>query len=114
MDEATAPPDPAAKAAVADRFLAARIPAEQWESEATSALVEQVAADPTFVRVDVLAERCGLTPRALQRRFADHVGLGPEATIRRYRRYEAAGRARVGDVHWANWPPNSATAIRPI
>ena len=44
----------------------------------------------------------GATARQFQRRFADHVGLGPKAVIRRYRLYEAAERARGGQtVDWA-------------
>ena len=38
----------------------------------------------------------------MQRRFADHVGIGPKAVIRRYRLYEAAEQARGGGrVDWA-------------
>ncbi|WP_322779025.1 AraC family transcriptional regulator [Frankia sp. Cas4] len=100
--EVTAAADPVGMAAAADRFLDSQMPSQVWESEATSALVEKVAADPTFVRVDALAALCALTPRQLQRRFADHVGIGPKATIRRYRFYEAAERARGADVDWAD------------
>ncbi|MEE2053663.1 DUF6597 domain-containing transcriptional factor [Nocardiopsis tropica] len=79
-----------------DRILAGRLPAARHPAEDTRDLVERVAADPAVVGVSALAEREGLGVRLLQRRFADHVGLGPKAVIRRYRLYEAAERARRG------------------
>ena len=48
------------------------------------------------VRATALAANEGVGVRLLQRRFADHVGLGPKTVIRRYRLYEAAERARRG------------------
>jgi AraC-like DNA-binding protein len=100
--EVAAAPDGAAMAAAADRFLVARLPAGVQASEATSGLVERIAADPSFVRVEAVAAEAGVGVRALQRRFLDHVGLNPKAVIRRYRLYEAAERARHGTgVDWA-------------
>lgn len=85
-----------------DAFLAARVPDEPQPSEDTTALVERVAADPYFVRVDTIAKEVGVGLRQLQRRFADHVGISPKAVVRRYRLYEAAERARAGaPVDWA-------------
>jgi len=95
-------PDGPAMAAAADEALAALVPAEPQPSEATTALVERVAADPAFRRVEDVADEAGCTPRQLQRRFADHVGLSPRAVLRRYRLYEAAERSRSGErVDWA-------------
>jgi AraC-like DNA-binding protein len=87
---------------LADTFLAARVPSGEQRSEATTAIAERAAGDPTLRRVDRLAEESGLTVRQLQRRFADHVGVSPKALIRRYRLYEAAELVRAGaDMDWA-------------
>ncbi|RKS07090.1 AraC family transcriptional regulator [Nocardiopsis sp. Huas11] len=94
--------DPERLIADVDRCLAARVPAERHPAEDTMAVVERVAADPTVVGVAPLARREGVGVRLLQRRFADHVGLGPKTVIRRYRLYEAAERARRGGaVDWS-------------
>jgi AraC-like DNA-binding protein len=87
---------------VVDRFLAERVPTDVQPCEAVSDLVEKVAADPALLRVEDLADRAGIGPRQLQRRFAEHVGVSPKWVIRRYRLYEAAERAARGtDVAWA-------------
>ncbi len=56
-------------------------PGAEWAAEA----VALIAADPTVMRVDQLAQRCGTSVRGLQRRFAEYVGVGPKWVIRRYR-----------------------------
>lgn len=85
-----------------ERLLLRVAPSERQPSEDTTEIVERVAADPTIARVDALAAAVGMSVRQLERRFADHVGIGPKAVIRRYRLYEAAERARRGDVPvWA-------------
>ncbi|HET6951838.1 MAG TPA: AraC family transcriptional regulator [Acidimicrobiales bacterium] len=97
--------DGEAMAAAADAALAPLVPplapgSCAWER--TAALVEQIAADPAFLTVEDVAGHVGATTRQVQRRFADHVGLGPKAVIRRYRLFEAAERARGGGrVDWA-------------
>ncbi|PDP87052.1 AraC family transcriptional regulator [Glycomyces fuscus] len=96
--DGAAPPDPVALMAEVDRALAALVPADRHPAEDTRDVVERVAADPSVVTVSGLAGREGVGVRLLQRRFADHVGLGPKAVIRRYRLYEAAERARKGAV----------------
>ena len=88
--------DPTRLIADVDRYLAARVPDDRHPAEDTMAVVERVAADPAIVGVAPLARREGMGVRRLQRRFADHVGLGPKTVIRRYRLYEAAERARLG------------------
>jgi AraC-like DNA-binding protein len=89
-------------AEVADSLLGPLVPPTPGAYEATATLVEKVAADPAFTRVEHLAEEARCTVRQLQRRFGDHVGLSPGAVIRRYRLYEAAERARGGrPVDWA-------------
>ncbi len=92
------PHDPLALMAGVDRALAALLPADRHPAEDTRDVVERVAADPSVVNVSGLARREGMGVRLLQRRFADHVGLGPKTVIRRYRLYEAAERARKGAV----------------
>jgi AraC-like DNA-binding protein len=94
--------DAAAMAELADRFVTALAPRPRQPSEATTAIAERAAADPSLVRVDGLAAAAGLGLRALQRRFADHVGISAKAFIRRYRLYEAAEQARLQRaVDWA-------------
>ena len=94
---------PEEMARVADRFLAARAPAERQPGERISAIVERIAAQPALLRVDELSRDLSLSPRHLQRLFADQVGVSPKWVIRRYRIYEAAGRAAEGvDVNWAD------------
>src|SRR5690606_34569942 len=83
-------------AGLVDAFLAARAPAATHPCEEIAALVERVAADPAFVRVEVLAREAGTTVRRLQRLFAEHVGVGPKWVVRRYRIYEVAERIAVG------------------
>lgn len=88
--------------ATVERLLQRVAPSGPQPSEDTTAIVERVAADPTVARVDVLTAAVGLSVRQIERRFADHVGIGPKAVIRRYRLYEASERARRGDVpDWA-------------
>jgi AraC-like DNA-binding protein len=89
--------------ALVDHFLAERVPTEVQPGEGVSDLIEKVAADPALLRVEDLADRAGVSPRQLQRRFAEHVGVSPKWVIRRYRLYEAAERAARGtDVRWAD------------
>ncbi|MCU1374755.1 MAG: Helix-turn-helix, AraC domain protein [Actinomycetia bacterium] len=84
-----------------DAHLAALVPDEPRPSEATTLVVERIAADPSVVRVATLADHLELSERQLQRRFLDHVGVRPKQVIRRYRLAEAAERARTSDVDWA-------------
>src|SRR5690606_40935481 len=91
-------PDGAAMAAAADAALAPLVPAGHQPWEDTAALVERVAADPAFLTVADLAREAGTTARELQRRFADHVGLGPKAVIRRYRLYEARSEEHTSEL----------------
>jgi AraC-like DNA-binding protein len=89
-------------ASLADAALADRLPANRQPSEDTTLWAERIAADRDLRRVDDVADLAGVSVRALQRRFADHVGIGPKWTIRRYRLYEVADRAaRHEPVDWA-------------
>ncbi|MCB9676312.1 MAG: helix-turn-helix transcriptional regulator [Alphaproteobacteria bacterium] len=51
-----------------------------------------------LTRVDQLAEDAGMTVRAVQRLFAEHVGATPKWVIRRHRLQEAALRVERGEV----------------
>ena len=62
--------------------------------EVANAMEDLVATDPEVVRVEQVAERLGLSVRAVQRLCHRYVGLPPLAVIRRYRLQEAARRLR--------------------
>jgi AraC-like DNA-binding protein len=103
-----ADPEPAAMAAVADRFLARHIPRGPAAAAAARAveeagrLVAEVSADPNLRRVDTLARHAGVSVRGLQRMCQEYVGMGPKALLRRYRLREAARRIATGPVpSWA-------------
>ncbi|MGW9346525.1 AraC-type DNA-binding protein [Nocardiopsis flavescens] len=83
--------------ALVEGFLAGLAPGGRHPAEDTRDIAERIAADPSVTGVAGLAEREGLGVRGLQRRFSDHLGLGPKTVIRRYRFYEAAERARLGE-----------------
>ncbi len=101
-DQVAAAPDGATMAAAADVALASLVPARNQSWERTAALAERIAAEPAFLTVRDVATAAHSTTRQVQRRFADHVGIGAKAVIRRYRLYEAAERARGGrPVDWA-------------
>ncbi|HRC06663.1 MAG TPA: helix-turn-helix domain-containing protein [Miltoncostaeales bacterium] len=59
-------------------------------------LMGTLAADRSIVRVEQLAAHAGLTVRALQRLFDEHVGASPKWAIRRHRLQEAAVRIEAG------------------
>lgn len=84
-----------------DGFLAGLVPPTPHPAEETIRLAEAAASDRDLVRAQQLADLAGTSSRTLQRRFADHVGIGPKALIRRYRIFEAAEAARHGVVDWA-------------
>ncbi|TQN28487.1 AraC family transcriptional regulator [Haloactinospora alba] len=93
---------PEGSVAALEELLDAYLPASHHPAEDTAALVERAAADPAAFRVETLAARAGVSVRQLQRRFADHVGVGPKAVLRRYRLYEVAERVRRGGR--PDWP----------
>jgi AraC-like DNA-binding protein len=70
--------------------------------EQVAALVSHITDDPRLRRVDQLSASSGMTPRTLQRLFADYVGVSPKWVMRRARLHEAAERADSGEpVDWA-------------
>ncbi|MEZ0091601.1 DUF6597 domain-containing transcriptional factor [Streptacidiphilus sp. EB129] len=98
--------DSAAMAALAEEFLLARLPLPDTRPDhqavEVAAMVALATGDHTLVRVEQLAERCGVSVRTLQRLFAEYVGAGPKWVLRRARLQEAAQRAdaRGGAVDW--------------
>ncbi|MGX1615655.1 DUF6597 domain-containing transcriptional factor [Micromonospora chalcea] len=74
--------------------------ADPLNAEAT-ALVEEIRADRTVLRVTDFARRRGVSVRRLQRLFLDHVGVGPKWVIRRYRLQEAIEQAAAGPLDWS-------------
>ncbi|MGR6316648.1 AraC family transcriptional regulator [Micromonospora soli] len=73
---------------------------DPFSAEAT-ALVEEIRADRSILRVDDFARRHAVSTRRLQRLFLDHVGVGPKWVIRRYRLQEAIEQAAAGPLDWA-------------
>ncbi|MBA0126015.1 AraC family transcriptional regulator [Haloechinothrix sp. YIM 98757] len=93
-------PEPTPEAV--DAWLRDLVPGDTQPCEDTVRLAERVAGDWSIRRVDEVAGLAGTTVRTLQRRFVDHVGIGPKWLIRRYRLYDAAEMAARGThVHWA-------------
>lgn len=67
-----------------------------------AALVRQILDDRAIRKVEDLAQRTGLSTRALQRLFSDHVGVSPKWVIRRYRLHEAMERMDAGTaIDWS-------------
>lgn len=73
-------------------FLRNRLPARDVNAEYARRIVEEIVHDPTLTRVTDLAQRVGVTERALQRLFYRYVGASPRWVIKRYRTYEALER----------------------
>lgn len=96
--------DPAEAVERVDAFMSRAVPAPPappHPAEVTMRHAEAAARDRGLMRVDQLADRARVSPRTLQRSFADHVGISPKSLIRRYRIFDAAEAARHGDVDWA-------------
>ncbi|ATY15247.1 AraC family transcriptional regulator [Amycolatopsis sp. AA4] len=75
--------------AIDNLLIASRRPIPR-ETRAAAEAVETIAADPGITRVSELAAALGLSIRAVQRLFAEHVGTTPKWAIRIYRLNEAA------------------------
>jgi AraC-like DNA-binding protein len=89
-------------AAHAEALLFPALPGPDPAAEQAARLVALITSDASLRRVDQLAGACGLSVRALQRLFADYVGVGPKWVMRRARLHEASERAGGGEpVDWA-------------
>jgi AraC-like DNA-binding protein len=86
---------------VVEAFLRARLPEQDELVTQVAAIVELIAADRTILAVDDVARRFGLNLRALQRLFAEYVGVNPKWVIQRYRLHEAAEQLARGPINQA-------------
>jgi AraC-like DNA-binding protein len=97
--------DPAVPAEEAGAMLTARLLALDPEPDPLidelAALVARAEADRTVTRADQLADLAGVSLRTLQRRFVEHVGIGPKWVVQRCRLLDVAAAAHGGDVDWA-------------
>lgn len=97
-----AAPDDLARLALLEAFLIAHSPAPDESAADAARVVELAQSEPSITRVDDLAERAGLSVRALQRLFSTYVGVSPKWVIRRFRVHEAAERIAVSSsIDWA-------------
>jgi AraC-like DNA-binding protein len=88
--------------AQAEGLLTAVLPEPDPVTDQVAELVQLIISDPGLRRVDQLAEASGQSARALQRLFANYVGVSPKWVMRRSRLHEAALRADSGEpVDWA-------------
>lgn len=88
--------------AVVETFLGDRLPEPDPGAERAAGIVERIATSPLLTRVDAVAAEAGLSVRALQRLFAEYVGVPPKWVIRRYRLREVTDRLDAGgSVEWA-------------
>ena len=94
-------PGDTAMVAHAEEFLTRVLPDRDPVAESVAEMVALITSDASLTRVDQLAAKSGLSVRALQRLFAEYVGVGPKWVMRRARLHEAAQRADSGDV--ADW-----------
>jgi AraC-like DNA-binding protein len=101
-EQALAHADPLAAFEVVQRFLLGRAPQPDPEIERVGHIAERAATDREITRVAHLESLFGLGARALQRLFAEYVGVSPKWVIQRYRLHEAAERiADGGEIAWA-------------
>jgi len=73
-------------------FLRARRPPPDPERALVMEIVEAMRAAAPGTRVAEVAARFALSPRALQRLFAKHVGATPKQVLQRFRRQHAVDR----------------------
>lgn len=85
-----------------EAVLLTRLPPERdARIDEVQALIASIAEDRRIVRVEQLAERTGVSQRALQRLFREYVGVSPKWVIQRYRLFEAAERLAAGEADGA-------------
>jgi AraC-like DNA-binding protein len=86
-----------------EELVDAADPSRVGQAREVAAVARIAETDREVRRLDDLAARAGVTPRALQRLFARHAGVSPTWVLRRYRLLEAAEAVRAGErVVWAD------------
>jgi AraC-like DNA-binding protein len=96
--------DDADQVAAVERFIAARMPADDDGFALVSAIVADMLRLPPGARVEEVAERHGLSERTLQRLFRRYVGLGPKWVLQRYRLHEALEQIdAAGNPDWSRF-----------
>lgn len=97
--------DPAVAVPEAGDLLTARLlalePVPDPLTDELAGLVAHAEQDPAVTRAAQLAELAGVSLRTLQRRFDEHVGIGPKWVVQRCRLLDVAAAAHHGDVDWA-------------
>jgi AraC-like DNA-binding protein len=84
-------------------FLHSLSPKLDSDAQCARDAVEVAQRERCVTRSDALAERAGLSVRALQRLFDEHVGVTPKWVIQRFRVQEAAELAAAGTPpDWAS------------
>jgi AraC-like DNA-binding protein len=83
-------PDVARKLGLVDAFLTPLLLPSSPSIARLRDLVERIARDRSFVRVEQVADVASCDVRALQRTFREYVGVSPKWVIQRYRLHEAA------------------------
>jgi AraC-like DNA-binding protein len=89
-------PDVPAIVDAVSQFLRARRPPPDPERALVMEIVEAMREATPGARVAGVAARFALTPRALQRLFAEHVGTTPKQALQRFRRQHAVDRLSHG------------------
>lgn len=87
-------------AAVEDVLLA-HLPAPARGARLVEEAMALVVQDLALTRVDELARRLDASPRTLQRRFEQHLGVGRKEVLQRQRISDALAQAEAGRVDWA-------------
>jgi len=88
----------AAMVEAAEALLRRRMPAADPQVEVIGRILKIAEDDRSLTRADQLAERAGMSLRALQHLFSDYVGVSPKWVIRRYRLHDAAHRLASGEA----------------
>lgn len=102
-DEAREPARVARLAQALEAVVAAAEPGQVGQAREVAAVARIAETDREVRRLDDLAARAGVSPRALQRLFARHAGVSPTWVLRRYRLLDAAEAVRGGErVVWSD------------
>ncbi|HEY8458512.1 MAG TPA: helix-turn-helix domain-containing protein [Actinopolymorphaceae bacterium] len=97
-DAVLATPDDERRIELVTKYLRQRMTVDDTTYQQVLRAVSTMLDDRTITRVDQAAERCGMSPRTMQRLFRRYIGVGPKWVIRRYRMHDAAERLASGTV----------------